>query len=76
MEEELDFPFANCPNCKELKPVVLREIKFDEEEVIEAILCPSCTSILNMDADITIEYYTAEDLEDLGYKLIYEDESE
>lgn len=78
MDEEL-IPVAHCVHCDKDVPVIiaklnelpnLPEILADME--FEVVVCPICTSILNNQEDLEVEWFDAEGLEEMGYEIVRE----
>jgi hypothetical protein len=69
--EELEFPVAYCPTCEDKGPVVIDEINDDDIGELVVIYCPQCSSILNFDGDIRVEWYTAEQVAEVtGWRVV------
>lgn len=77
MDEEINIPTAFCDECNMIVPVIREVVELDGDDVpvmirgmvVDAVFCISCSKFLNSgDKDISIEYYSLSDLEDLGWK--------
>jgi hypothetical protein len=72
MADDLTFPVAYCPTCDEKGPVVIEEFPAEEfgEEFI-AIYCPQCEDVINLDRDISVEWFTEEEVGRVtGWKVV------
>lgn len=74
--EEITVPFAFCEECQSKNPVAIKEFDFDEdsEEPIEIIFCPMCESIINIDSEVNVEYFSIEEVKNLGYNIKIEND--
>lgn len=69
-KEELKIPVVHCPFCMKDVPAYIKEFQFDgeeffdvgEDDIFEAVICPICVNVLNFEGDISVEYYSVDDI--------------
>lgn len=79
MLDKIKHPVVNCikdGQRGERCPVVIEDFNADGEaspdsdSVFTAIYCPGCSLVLNMAADVEVEWYTEDELEEAtGWKV-------
>lgn len=84
-KEEVEIPVAYCSICNDTGPVVVEKIEhgewLDQDTIYEGvdllcIYCPGCNTILNMNGDVEVKWYTLEDLPKVtGWKFSKDDVS-
>ena len=71
MAEELEYPVAYCNTCKEKGPVVIESFPGDNGVEFMAVFCPECSSIINVDQEVSLEWYIAEDVAKVtGWRVV------
>ena len=77
------IPVTFCRFCEQDLPVVIKEIdlaEFEQNQTLnsdlrELIYCPGCSNILNVDRELTVEWYDAHELHKaINYKVVGENE--
>lgn len=78
MAEELEIPVAYCATCDDHRPVVVESFPMEDDAPTDgqftAIYCPGCESVINLDQEIEVQWFTPDELPATGWRLSAKDD--